>query len=310
MNEHARAAELLPWMVNGRIEVARGPLAQRSPRALRDLPQRAGAQRRIRDALTREPTVEFAPQASFNRLWKRIEAEAAGSDAVARWKSPTRQPSRSCDLYARRSACGPGCAPRWPHRRRRFWCFAACCGGDPTPTAYRTVTDAAPGPNADGPVIKAIFDDQVRLADVKEILADAGLVVASGPSEAGVYTLVPRDARSRGRCRAQQRDCAPIRVFDLPRSAHGRCAGHPSGCTAFASASPCSPACSQGAPAAPGPAAVRPMRRAPKLSAIPSNTSCSRLPTIRTRRPARPAAPAAATAATRTTSSVTAHGAR
>ena len=30
-------------------------------------------------------------------------------------------------------------------------------------------------------------------ADVKDILAASGLVVASGPSEAGVYTLVPRE---------------------------------------------------------------------------------------------------------------------
>ncbi len=66
----------------------------------------------------------------------------------------------------------------------------------PAPTSYRTVTDAVPMPNTDGTVIKAIFDDRVRLADVKEILADEGLVVISGPSEAGVFALVPRDSRS------------------------------------------------------------------------------------------------------------------
>ena len=44
-------------------------------------------------------------------------------------------------------------------------------------------------------MVKAIFDDQVRLADVKDILAASGLVVAAGPSEAGVYTLAPRDAQ-------------------------------------------------------------------------------------------------------------------
>ena len=59
------------------------------------------------------------------------------------------------------------------------------------------MTDAAPAPSVNEPVIKAIFADEVRLADVKEILAGAGLVVASGPSEAGVYALVPRDARAR-----------------------------------------------------------------------------------------------------------------
>jgi hypothetical protein len=66
----------------------------------------------------------------------------------------------------------------------------------PPAPAYRTVTDAPSGPVIAGPVVKAIFDDQVRLADVKEILAASGLVVASGPSEAGIYTLVPRDGHA------------------------------------------------------------------------------------------------------------------
>jgi hypothetical protein len=57
------------------------------------------------------------------------------------------------------------------------------------------VTDAPIGTTIAAPVVKAIFDDQVRLIDVKDILASSGLVVAAGPSEAGVYTLVPRDVR-------------------------------------------------------------------------------------------------------------------
>jgi hypothetical protein len=66
----------------------------------------------------------------------------------------------------------------------------------PGPTSYRTVTDPVPARNAGGTVIKAIFSDRARLADVKEILAGARLVVISGPSEAGVFALAPRDSRS------------------------------------------------------------------------------------------------------------------
>jgi hypothetical protein len=195
MNEHARASELLPWLVNGRIEATEA-------RWLNDHLEHCDAcraewvaQRRIRDALTRESTVEFAPQASFNRLWKRIEAEAAGmtpqapnAAAASQGPHPLVERMRSgvrpwvrATLAAQAAAILVLCGVLW---------FRA------DPIAYRTVTDAAPGPGASGTVIKAIFSDQVRLADVKEILAGAGLVVVSGPSEAGVYALVPRDARS------------------------------------------------------------------------------------------------------------------
>ena len=195
MNEHTRASELLPWMVNGRIEAT-------DARWLSDHLEHCGAcrselaaQRRVRDALIREPTVEFAPQASFNRLWKRIEAEAADGPAEA----PTSTDAPLSD----RGATPPVRTGLRPWLRATLAAQAAAilvlCGvlwQRPASPAYRTVTDATAGPIATETVIKAIFNDQVRLADVKEILAGAGLVVASGPSEAGVYALVPRDVRA------------------------------------------------------------------------------------------------------------------
>ena len=75
MDEHARASELLPWMVNGRIEAPDARWVNEHLENCAACRSELAAQRRIRDALTREPTVEFAPQASFNRLWKRIESE-------------------------------------------------------------------------------------------------------------------------------------------------------------------------------------------------------------------------------------------
>jgi hypothetical protein len=60
---------------------------------------------------------------------------------------------------------------------------------------YRTVTDVPSTAAIGQPVIKAIFDDQVRLNDVQDILAGAGLAVTSGPTAAGVYTLVAADAK-------------------------------------------------------------------------------------------------------------------
>ena len=192
MNEHARAHELLPWMVNGRIESGDAAWLDGHLADCADCRVELAAQRRLRDAIAREPTVEFAPQAAFNRLWKRIEADAHGSQpapdahvnpTAAALPPRTRSlPWMRATLALQAAAIAVLCVALWRTA--------------PASPPYRTVTDTPASSAVTGPNVKAIFDDQVRLADVKDILAASGLVVASGPSEAGVYTLVPRDASS------------------------------------------------------------------------------------------------------------------
>ena len=184
MSTHARAHELLPWIVNGRID---GDDAAWLNEHLADCAAcraELAAERRIREAITREPTVEFAPQSSFNCLWKRIEADAHEPPAEPPAATPRAigRPWLRAVLAAQAAAILVLCGVLWQR---------------PAASAYRTVTDAAPGPIVSGPVVKAIFDDRVRLADVKEILADSGLVIVSGPSEGGVYALVARDTHVR-----------------------------------------------------------------------------------------------------------------
>ena len=193
MSTHARAHELLPWIVNGRID---GDDAAWLNEHLADCAAcraELAAERRIREAITREPTVEFAPQSSFNCLWKRIEADAheppaeppAATPRADRGPQPARaigRPWLRALLAAQAAAILVLCGVLWQR---------------PAASAYRTVTDAPPGPIVSGPVVKAIFDDRVRLADVKEILAGSGLVIVSGPSEGGVYALVARDPHAR-----------------------------------------------------------------------------------------------------------------
>ena len=198
MNDHARASELLVWMVNGRIEPADSRWLSEHLDGCASCRRELGVERRVRDAVAREPTVEFAPQASFNRLWERIEGERdmAAPDAP--------------DAGGAAQEVSPESAPRAQRWQKRAWLPVAMaaqaavilllCGvlwQRSTAPAYRTVTDSAPGPVATGDVIKAIFSDDVRLADVKEILASTELSVVSGPSEAGVYTLAARDAHAR-----------------------------------------------------------------------------------------------------------------
>jgi hypothetical protein len=195
-DQHARASELLTWMVNGRLAGAEAQWLNEHLQGCSACREELAAQRRIRDALVREPTVEFAPQASFNRLWKRIEADALDADAGAvTTTDPQARAARGAALPGRVRA-GPWMRAVVAAQAAAILVLGALLWQRPPASAYRTVTEAAPAPQATGPVVKAIFDDKVRLADVKEILAAAGLVVAAGPSEAGVYTLVARDGRS------------------------------------------------------------------------------------------------------------------
>ena len=193
MNEHARASELMVWKVNGRIESVDARWLDEHLERCAACRAELRVEQRVRDAIAREPTVEFAPQASFKRLWERIEAEQLATASVPGAAPATDEPGR---------------APAAPRGRRGGRWLRVAVGAQaavilvlcavlwerPMAPAFRTVTDSSPAPVVAGGVIKAIFADQVRLADVKEILQGAGLVVVSGPSEAGVYTLGPRDA--------------------------------------------------------------------------------------------------------------------
>ena len=184
----------MPWMVNGRIEATDARWLSEHLEHCASCRSELAAQRRIREALTREPTVEFAPQTSFNRLWKRIEAEAAGAPPERIAKSRLARERRSEDMT--RGGLRPWLRVTLAAQAAAVLVLCGVLWLRPDQGSYRTVTESSPAPSASGPVIKAIFDDQVRLADLKEILAGAGLVVAAGPSEAGVYTLVTRDAKS------------------------------------------------------------------------------------------------------------------
>src|SRR5258706_326279 len=75
MNEHARAVEMLTWRVNGRLGGPEADWLEAHLEGCSECRRELAAQQAIRDAIAREPTVEFAPQASFNRLWARIEQD-------------------------------------------------------------------------------------------------------------------------------------------------------------------------------------------------------------------------------------------
>ncbi len=193
MTDHERAAELLTWQVIGRLSGDDLTWLSAHLESCAHCRAEQRVQRRIRDAVASQPVVEFAPQASFNRLWKQIESDASldnphAADAggtVASAKVPARGGSRWLHLLVAAQAAGIVLLGAALWQRQQF---------QVTPD-YRTVT-GQPGAGAPVDEIKAIFADQVRLADVKEILAGTNLLISSGPNAAGVYTLIGAESSS------------------------------------------------------------------------------------------------------------------
>lgn len=200
MNEHERAAELLTWQVIGRLSGEDLSWLSGHLETCAHCRAEQRVQRRIRDAVASQPVVEFAPQASFNRLWQQIEADAnidnphATAAAGSAMTRTARRPNPSQWLKGLAAVQAAAIvllgAALWQGHE-----------GAVTPAAYRTVTEQLPAPAA-ADEIKAIFADQVRLVDVKEILAGTNMQVASGPNAAGVYTLESAESSSTAAARA------------------------------------------------------------------------------------------------------------
>jgi|GEM_PF-277558 len=178
---HAKALDLLPWLVNGRLGGEDLLWLNAHLEGCESCRAECASQRRIRDAVASQPVVEFAPQASFNRLWQQIEADAQ--------VEPPRSPVRRSVPWLRVMVAaqvaiilllGGALWQGW-HRV--------------TVPDYRTVTDSPPATGSATRVqIKAIFDDRLRLGDVTAILTGTNLSVLEGPGPTGVYTLVSADA--------------------------------------------------------------------------------------------------------------------
>ena len=199
MTEHERAAELLTWQVIGRLSGDDLTWLSAHLEACGHCRAEQRVQRRIRDAVASQPVVEFAPQAAFNRLWKQIESDAsldnphatALASAAAGAATRTRHSARWLHVLVAAQAAGIVLlgAALWQGRQY-----------SPAPD-YRTVTEL-PAAISPADEIKAIFADQVRLADVKEILAGTNMLIAGGPNAAGVYTLVNAESSSTQAARA------------------------------------------------------------------------------------------------------------
>lgn len=176
---HRRAWEAIPWLVNGRIGDAERGALEEHLRGCRECREELALQRRLRDGMLRDAAPAADPEPGLERLWRRIDAEAA---AVERPEAAAR------DTRVRWLAAAAVL---------EAVALAALIGanlGAPAPL-YRTLGVEAPA--AAPAAIRAVFDPGLPLGDLQRLLDEAQLRIVDGPSEAGVYTLASRPGTPR-----------------------------------------------------------------------------------------------------------------
>jgi hypothetical protein len=199
VSDHLRAAELMPWLVNKRLE---GEELVWITSHLNDCSRCQAvfeSERRIYAAVNASDTIEYAPQASFNRLWARIES---GQPATAAQPATATEPAHHRGV-ARAGLVGPGLVgpglvgPGLVGLAASLllvigtgvllWQWRGAVAPAIAPAQYRTVTSSTTLAPASS--INVIFSNAATLADVQLILNTAGLNVLSGPTSAGVFNV-------------------------------------------------------------------------------------------------------------------------
>lgn len=170
---HRRAWEAIPWLVNGRIGDAERDQLEAHLLDCRDCRDELALQRQLRDEIRRE--AEPAPDAqALERLWQRIDSSAAMDGvppAAARPRPWVRWLAAAAVIETVALAAVVG----------------ANFGAAPE---YRTYSSAAAAPGSG--TIRAVFEANLPLGDLQQLLDRANLRIVDGPTDLGVYTLAPR----------------------------------------------------------------------------------------------------------------------
>jgi hypothetical protein len=195
---HDEAFELIPWLVNGRLPREEQGWLERHLAECDDCRREVDAQRQLNQAIRQdESNIEYAPHASFRKLWSRIEESqrdemlGEGIDRGSGRSGPLpvadreRPPLQRWTLAAGMIlALGLGLvlALHWPAE------------SPDRASEYRTATTPPAQPDREGE-IRAVFAPNVTVDELTRIVSENRLTIVSGPSDSGVYTLAVQPGR-------------------------------------------------------------------------------------------------------------------
>jgi hypothetical protein len=174
-------ADLIPWYLNGTLGARERQRVEGHLQECSTCRDELARERRIYEAMTVEPSVEYMPAPSLKRLQAAISGRGAehpaSPPAVVRrllsWRGLA-----AASIVVAAVAAAFLTADRWGHSG----------GAD-----YHTVTTPTARPQ--GEVIRAVFAPTIMLVGLQGILAEAQLRIISGPTEAGVYSLAATSGR-------------------------------------------------------------------------------------------------------------------
>jgi len=193
--EHAEIWLLIPWYVNDRLDKGERQRVDQHLRACARCRDELVLQRSIYGAMGVGHGVEHMPQASLRRLQARldqIEGATASADGGpmtpefvsrpvprrrVRWPATIRPYSLVASVAMLAIAAGIVTAVISTQMVRR-----------PALAGYFTVTDSSP--RAPGVVVRAVFAPSITLAELQSLLGESKLRIVSGPTDAGVYSLM------------------------------------------------------------------------------------------------------------------------
>jgi anti-sigma factor RsiW len=160
---HARAFELLPWLVNGSLRPAEREAVEAHARDCLVCRRELKEQQQLRAALRSQPAVHISAQSDFDKLSRRLGEPAERSK---RWQPLGR--------FAAVASIGIAVVAAL------VW-IPTKSDGD----KYSTLaTQRAPAGDID-----IVFVQSITAADMRAVLDEIGAKIAAGPSDIGRYTV-------------------------------------------------------------------------------------------------------------------------
>lgn len=202
--EHRWAVQSLPWYVNGTLDESDVARLQAHLKVCAECQRDLHSEQALARRMAASPVVDYAPQASFSRLMRRLETDEQGPRFA-----PTRHP------------------PQRGERRKRSR-FAVAFALQAAVLAvsvgwlllrpaeapqYRTLSSS---PSAVHAQLQVVFVDTATAADIRATLAEVGGHIVEGPSPAGVFLVSLEAQDASGAAMAYDVDAALTVLGEAP----------------------------------------------------------------------------------------------
>jgi hypothetical protein len=167
---HARAFELLPWLVNGTLDRSERESVEQHVRACIVCRLEVKEQQRLHGAVRARRTVDVSAEAGFDRLDRELDAENRGGGRPWRIRYASAAP------FAAAAAAG-------------IAVLAVLLWATPLPelggTRYQTLATSP----ANTALLDIVFADQTTALEMQALLDDIGGEIVAGPSDLGRYSV-------------------------------------------------------------------------------------------------------------------------